>query len=249
MKTRILASIVAIGCLGGCAVGAETPLPTGFVHLKDVAPDIVQDMRYATAHNFTGAIVPGYEAGACILTRQAADALAAVQATVRAKGFTLIVWDCYRPAQAVASFVAWAKGPDESAKAEFYPRVPKSELFDRGYIASRSRHSSGSTVDLGLAPRGTEAAPQWQAGATLVDCTAPFGTRFTDGALDFGTGYDCFDGLAHGDAAVSATAAANRATLRDAMVAAGFEPYAEEWWHFTLKDEPFKGEAFDFPVK
>jgi len=224
-------------------------LPDGFIHLVDVDPTIVQDMRYATVHNFTGAVVPGYEAGTCILTHQAADALAKVQAAVKAQGFALVVWECYRPAQAVQSFVAWAKGPDESAKAEFYPRVPKSELFERGYIASRSRHSSGSTVDLGLAPAGTTAVPQWQAGMSQVDCTAPYGERFVDGTVDMGTGYDCFDSLAHADATVGPAATANRAVLAQAMIAAGFQPYAEEWWHFTLKDEPFRDQVFDFPVR
>ncbi|MCC6918470.1 MAG: M15 family metallopeptidase [Alphaproteobacteria bacterium] len=222
--------------------------PAGFVHLADVAPDIVQDMRYATAHNFTGAVVPGYEAGTCILSEPAAKALAAAQAAVRAQGYTLIVWECYRPVTAVQAFVAWAKGPDESAKAEFYPRVPKDELFERGYIASRSRHSLGSTVDVGLAPLGLRAAPPFAAGSQQVDCTAPYGERFLDGTVDLGTGYDCFDDKAHTDADVSPAAATNRAILGAAMIAAGFAPYREEWWHFSLKDEPFDT-PFDFPVR
>lgn len=249
MTLHRIAATIAFATLAGCAHGTTAALPDGFVHLRDVDAGIVQDMRYATPHNFTGAVVPGYEAGACILTLQAADALAKVQAAVKAQGFTLIVWECYRPATAVQSFVDWAKGPDESMRAEFYPRVPKSELFERGYIASRSRHSSGSTVDLGLAPLGMTAAPQWTAGTPLVDCTAPYGQRFTDGAVDLGTGYDCFDEMAHANAKVGPEATANRAVLAQAMAAAGFQPYAEEWWHFTLKDEPFKGEAFDFPVR
>jgi D-alanyl-D-alanine dipeptidase len=245
-----LASTIAFVLLAGCAHGREAHLPEGFVYLADVDASIVQDMRYATAHNFTGAVVPGYEAGRCILTRQAAEALARAQAAVKAQGFTLIVWECYRPVQAVKSFVAWAQGPDESAKAEFYPRVPKSELFERGYIASRSRHSSGSTVDLGLAPAGLTAAPPWQAGMAQEDCTAPYGERFMDGTVDLGTGYDCFDGRSHVDATDIGTAAkVNRVLLGVAMATAGFQPYAEEWWHFTLKDELFRDQGFDFPVR
>lgn len=224
--------------------------PRDFVHLAGIVPDILQDMRYFTAHNFTGAPVEAYLAPACILTRQAADALAHVAAAVEPAGYRLMVWECYRPARAVASFVQWALGPDETMKAEFYPRVPKSELFQRGYIASRSRHSAGSTVDVTLVPKDLTAPPVFAEGAPLVDCIAPYGTRFVDGGIDMGTGYDCFDARAHGDAAgISDTAKTNRKLLTDAMSAAGFEPYAEEWWHFSLKDDPHKGEVFDFPVE
>lgn len=240
--------IAAALALALAVADAPSP-PDGFVRLSDIAPSIVEDMRYAGAHNFTGRPVPGYEASVCILTRQAAEGLAQVQTALEAKGLTLIVWDCYRPARAVAAFVAWAEGPDETAKAEFFPRVPKSELFARGYIAARSGHSAGSTVDLGIAPRGLAAAPAWTAELGFVDCIAPAGERFADGALDFGTGYDCFDALAHGDAAVSEPARANRALLREAMMAAGFAPYAEEWWHFSLTGQPFPGAVFDFPVR
>lgn len=238
--------------LAGAAAPSEPPsgLPDAFVRLSEVAPTIVQDMRYAGAHNFTGRPVPGYDAPTCILTRQAAEALAGVHAEMEARDLTLIVWDCYRPARSVAAFVAWAEGPDETAKAEFFPRVPKSELFARGYIAARSGHSAGSTVDLGIAPRDLATAPAWSAEMGYVECIAPAGERFPDGALDFGTGYDCFDALAHGDAVgLSDTARANRAALREAMIVAGFAPYAEEWWHFTLADQPFPGAAFDFPVR
>lgn len=225
-------------------------MPEGFVHLAEIAPQIVQDMRYAGPHNFTGAPVEGYEAPVCILTRPAADALAKVQAAVEAQGFGLMVWDCYRPATAVAAFVRWSGTDDEAMKVEFYPRVPKDELFQRGYIATRSRHSAGSTVDVTLVPKGTTTAPVWAAGSLLVDCAAPFGLRFADGGVDMGTGYDCFDEKAHLDAArLNETAIANRKILHDAMLAAGFAPYAEEWWHFTLKDEPFAGEIFGFPVR
>lgn len=223
--------------------------PPGFTGLYKVAPQIVQDMRYAGAHNFTGRPVPGYEKGACILSDEAAAALAKAQELVDAQGYRLMVWDCYRPARAVAAFVRWAQSDDAAMKAEFYPRVPKSELFERGYIASRSRHSAGSTVDVTLVAKDLTAPPPRDAAAPLVDCAAPFGERVPDGGLDMGTGYDCFDAAAHLDATgLSAEASANRKRLHDAMMAAGFAPYAEEWWHFTLKDEPFKGQIFDFPV-
>lgn len=241
--------IAALILAAGLAAAPET-LPEGFVHLDEIAPEILQDMRYAGAHNFTAAPVDGYDAARCILTREAAAALAEVQAAVAAQGYRLMVWDCYRPVRAVARFVAWSKDDDTSAKAEFYPRLPKTVLFEFGYIATRSRHSAGSTVDLTLVPATLEAAPAFAAGAPYTDCAAPVGARFADGGIDMGTGYDCFDVKAHGaNAEVGAAAIANRTILGDAMAAAGFRPYAEEWWHFTLAGAPFEGEAFDFPVR
>lgn len=248
MRKVISVGLAALGLMA-LSPPPDRTLPDGFVYLKDVAPGIVQDMRYATPHNFTGAVVPGYEAGTCILSQPAAAALAKAQAIVEEHGYTLIVWDCYRPAQAVAAFMAWASGPDESARTEFFPKVPKNALIEQGYIAERSRHSAGSTVDVGLAPSDLAAAPAWVPGTPQVDCTAPFGERWADGTVDMGTGYDCFDPMAHGDAAVGPDAAQNRASLRDAMMQAGFAPYAAEWWHFSLQDEPFKGQVFDFPVR
>lgn len=229
---------------------ATTEPPDGFAYLSDVAPGIVQDMRYAGPHNFTGRPVAGYDGPTCILTQAAAAALAKAQAIVERQGFTLMVWDCYRPATAVAAFVTWARSDDVSMQAEFYPRVPKAELFARGYIAARSRHSAGSTVDVTLAPMGMTTPPAWSPHTALVDCAAPLGVRFADGGADMGTGYDCFDPAAHlGVDGLSAEAVGNRAILHEAMGAAGFGPYAEEWWHFTLTDEPFKGQIFDFPVR
>jgi len=246
---RIFAGLLAALVASGSAPAPDA-LPPGFVRLRETVPGIVADMRYAGAHNFTGAPVPGYEAPVCIVTAQTADALRAVNARLAPQGLKLMVFDCYRPARAVAAFVAWAEGTDERAKAEFYPRVPRSELFQRGYIAARSRHSAGSTVDVTLVPLDLAAPRTLPAGAPPVDCAAPHGTRFDDGGLDMGTGYDCFDVRAHGDnREVGDAAIANRRTLSEAMGAAGFAPYSEEWWHFSLRDEPFPGQVFDFPVR
>ena len=240
--------MIALGVL--VAAISTATLPPGFVHLSEAVPEIAQDMRYAGAHNFTALPVPGYEAPVCIVTAETAAALGAANAALAPHGYRLMVWDCYRPTDAVAAFVAWAEGPDERAKAEFYPRVPKTELFARGYIASHSRHSAGSTVDLTLIPLDHAEAPAFADGTPYIDCAAPYGTRFDDGAADMGTGYDCFDDRAHGDsAAVSDAAKANRKLLHDTMISAGFRPYAEEWWHFTLVNEPFPEGSFDFPVR
>jgi len=227
---------------------SETPLPDGFVHLRTVAPDILQDMRYAGTHNFVGRPIEGYDAAECILSRSAAEALARAQVEFLARGLTIQVFDCYRPARAVGDFVQWAEALDDVAmKAEFYPRVDKSELFDRGYIAFKSGHSRGSTVDLTLRPVSASTLPQWSTDGPLVDCVAP--DRYQDGSLDFGTGYDCFDIKAHhGAAGISPEATRNREVLASVLGEHGFAPYQEEWWHYTLKDEPFAETYFEFPI-
>jgi D-alanyl-D-alanine dipeptidase len=227
---------------------AEEEMAEGFVRLSDIAPEIVEDMRYAGNHNFVGRPIDGYEAGACILTRQAAEALAAAAAEIASSDLSIRVYDCYRPARAVADFAQWARALDErQMQQEFYPRVDKSELFERGYIAERSGHSRGSTIDVTLEPKGVAPRP-WTSGETLVDCALP--ERFDDAVLDFGTGYDCFDERAHhGAEGVSAEAAANRQLLADLLARHGFKPYHEEWWHYTLADEPFPDTYFDFPIR
>lgn len=231
------------------AAAADGGLPDGFVYLRDVDPTIRQDMRYAGAHNFIGRPIAGYAAPECVLTAKAAQALSQVQAALAPRGDALIVWDCYRPARAVDAFVRWTQDPDARMKAEFYPRTDKSQLVALGYIAARSSHAGGSTVDLGLLRAGLGAMPAWSDAAPLIPCTAPKGQRFEDGALDFGTGFDCFDERAHfADPRVGTAARANRALLRDVMVRYGFAPYEREWWHFRLTDQPFPNHAFDFPI-
>jgi D-alanyl-D-alanine dipeptidase len=227
---------------------AGSALPSGFVYLRDVDPTIVQDIRYAGSHNFVGRPIAGYLAAECILSLPAANALAKVQKILAEKKLSLIVWDCYRPKRAVADFIQWSKDPAHSEmKAEFYPRTDKARLFDLQYIATRSAHSRGSTVDLGIVPAGFSAVPQTNP-QPLKPCTAPKGERFEDGTIDLGTGYDCLDVLATtSNAAVGATALRNRQMLKSTMQAAGFRPYFREWWHFELIDEPFR-EGFDFEV-
>lgn len=229
---------------------APAGLPAGFVYLRDVDPTIVQDVRYAGSHNFVGRPIAGYEAAECVLTEKAARALAAVQAKLVPKKLSLIVWDCYRPARATADFIRWSKDPhDTKMKAEFYPRIDKSRIFELGYLSTRSAHSRGSTVDIGIAPLGT-VPPKYDSGAPLAPCVATKAVRFVDGALDFGTGYDCMDELSTTThPGVSPEARKNRLMLRDLMVAAGFRPYRREWWHFELIDEPFPHQSFDFPIR
>ena len=201
--------------------------PADFVRLGDAVPGIVLDIRYYGADNFVGAPVDGYEAPAAILTRPAATALQQVQAWLHARGFGLKVFDAYRPQAAVDHFVRWAADLSNSrTKADYYPDVPKSELFARGYIAGKSGHTRGSTVDL-----------------TVV--------RLSDGAeLDMGTPYDFFGAESAVDYEdLTDAQRANRRLLADAMQAHGFAPYPEEWWHYTLADEPYPETYFDFPVR
>lgn len=217
--------------LPAATAGAESLHPA-FVDAATVVPGLEVEIRYAGEHNFVGAKITGYEKPICLLTKEAAAALAKAQIALASSGVGLKVFDCYRPARAVAHFVRWSRDlRDTATKGEFYPDVDKRDLFRDGYIASRSGHSRGSTVDL-----------------TLVDILPG-----RDGKLqerDMGTPFDFFSPFsAPSDARVSEEARANRKLLADAMRKAGFVPYAKEWWHFTLANEPFPHTYFDFVVK
>jgi D-alanyl-D-alanine dipeptidase len=240
--------LFAIACLS-----ADGKRPAAFVDIAEVAPDVVVDMRYAGADNFLGRPARGYGAAACLLTKPAARALAAAQRDVEAFGLGLMVYDCYRPQRAVDDFVAWARDASGPATHPLYhPVVPRSELLQRGYIAERSGHSRGSTVDLTLIPAG----PRQRAAAPPRDCRliagplAPAGPLASDGSLDMGTTFDCFDERAHAaDSGTPAAARRNRLLLRTVMEKHGFVAYAQEWWHFTLANEPFPKTAFDFEIQ
>ncbi|WP_406046278.1 M15 family metallopeptidase [Micromonospora sp. NBC_00898] len=224
--------------------------PADFVLLRDVEPSIRTDIRYATAHNFVGRPITGYPEPLCLLTRPAAEALRRVQAAALAEGRSLKVYDCYRPQRAVDDFVAWAKLPGEQQmKAEFYPDVAKSKLFADGYVGAPTAHSRGSTLDLTLVPVPPSDQPAYQPGLPLVACTAPAGRRFPDNSVDMGTGFDCFDPLAHtADPRVTGAARDNRELLKRLMTAQGFENYPNEWWHYRFTAEPYLKTYFDFPV-
>ena len=232
------------------AAQPEPDAPPDFVALRDVDPTILQDMRYVTAHNFTGGPVDGYLAPACILTRDAAEGLKRAQRQVNPQGYTLKVYDCYRPQRAVNEFAAWSRDAgDQRMKAEFYPHVDKADLFGDGYIAERSGHSRGSAVDVTLAGLPARQEPGYVPGGPLNDCTAPETARFPDDSIDMGTGFDCFDPLAHTlDPRVQGAQLANRLLLCSALQAVGFVNYENEWWHFTYQPERYPDTYFDFPV-
>jgi zinc D-Ala-D-Ala dipeptidase len=228
----------------------DSHAPAGFVALSDVDSTIQQDIRYATPHNFVGRPIAGYREPLCILTRTAADALHRVQMAARARGYGLKTYDCYRPQRAVDEFVDWAKHlDDQTMKAEFYPTVPKADLFADGYIGAPTAHSRGSTLDLTLVALPVRPQRGYVPGEPLRPCTAPVGQRFPDNSVDMGTGFDCFDPLAHTlDPHITGPARANRLLLKDLMAGAGFVNYPNEWWHYSLADAPYPHTYFDFPV-
>lgn len=258
MRKPVLPLVLAIvSAISTAAPAAADPYaPADFVDLHALVPGILSDIRYATAHNFTGDRVDGYLAPLCLLTRPAAQALARAQQDFLERGYTLKVYDCYRPQRAVNDFVGWAENPaDQRMKAEFYPRVDKSTLFSDGYIAERSGHSRGSTVDLTLValPADLPAVEPYTSGQPLVDCAAPQELRFPDDSIDMGTGYDCFDTLANTlDPRIDGDQAKNRLLLAEGLERHGFVNYDKEWWHYTYKPdghEPYPDTFFDFPVE
>ena len=200
--------------------------PSGFVVLADYVPGILQEIRYYSTYNFVGERIDGYEEPCAILTREAARALKRVSNEAQVLGFRLKVFDAYRPARAVRHFVLWGiEDLDLRMKPFFYPDLEKQELFSRGYVASLSSHSRGSTVDL-----------------TLLDMAA-------GKEADMGSPFDLFSELSHPDCrAVTDEQYENRMLLRRLMVRCGFAPIDNEWWHFTLEDEPYPDTYFDFPV-
>ena len=206
---------------------ASYTLPEGFVLLADAVPDILQEIRYYSTYNFVGSRIDGYEQPCAILTVEAAQALRAVSDELLAQGYRLKVYDAYRPQSAVDHFVRWAEDLEDTAMQPcFYPEEEKSRLFAHGYIAARSGHSRGSTVDL-----------------TLLD-------EASGKELDMGGTFDYFGAPSHTDYdGLTPEQRANRALLRDAMLRHGFRGIKTEWWHFTLQEEPFPDTYFDFPVR
>ena len=209
---------------------AKTAAQADLVDIRSLVPDIAEDIKYAGSDNFVGRPVEGYLAPKCLLLRPAAEALARVEHDLRARHYRLKLWDCYRPARAVADFVHWAHDlSDQRTKATHYPDLDKSQLLG-DYIAPVSGHSRGATVDLTMercAADGTHCAP-----------------------LDMGTGFDWFGVRAHTDApGIDAAQLANRHRLRAAMQREGFENYTMEWWHYTLAPEPTPHTLYDVPVQ
>lgn len=209
------------------AIEHHADIPDNFIDLREVIPDLAQDVKYYSTDNFIGERIPGYEAARLIATLETALALKKVQQELAYGNLALKVFDAYRPQRAVDFFVQWAHDPaDLRRKAEYYPNIDKADLFPNGYLVELSSHSRGSTVDL-----------------TLIDC-------YSGAELDMGTPFDYFDPRSWpASLQVTAQQRANRMLLRSVMGRHGFIPVEEEWWHFTLKDEPWPDRWFDFPVR
>ena len=228
-------------------------LPRDLVYLKAIAPTIREDIRYATANNFTGAPLPGYYRGACILRRGAALALKQAQAELmsRSPQLSLKVYDCYRPVRAVKAMLRWSKSAtDPELKRIYFPQVAKRNLFSSGYISARSTHSSGSTVDLSIVNVSREAnSASSQIPAARDSCTTSGKDANDPSVLDMGTAYDCFDTKSHTwNKRVSAAHIRNRKLLVRVMQRHGFINYRREWWHFTHGPSRSK-RSFNVPVR
>ena len=237
----ILCGLVIMMC--GCKHEEETVAPeydaSQFVNITDVVPDVILEIRYFGTYNFVGARIDGYEQPTALLTRRAADSLRAVSDDLKAQGYRLKIYDAYRPQRGVDHFVRWGKDlNDTMMKPYFYPNESKDSLFIKDYIATRSGHSRGSTLDL-----------------TIFDMT-------TEKEVDMGGTFDWFGRESHPDCGgnpetmeyrendtITSTQFQNRMILRAAMMRHGFKPYDCEWWHFTLDNEPFPDTYFAFPVR
>ena len=233
MKKLLMILMLCATVLGFCGQEARaqddirlSDDASDFVVLTDVVPDAILEIRYFSTYNFVGDRINGYHQPTALLTKEAAQALKAVSDDVIKKGYRLKIFDAYRPQMAVSHFARWAKDfKDTRMKPYFYPELTTDVLFPLGYIAEHSGHSRGSTVDL-----------------TLFDMTL-------EKEVDMGGTFDYFGQLSHPDyKKITKKQYKNRMILREAMLAHGFKPLVEEWWHFTLKDEPYPDTYFTFPV-
>lgn len=221
MKKYIFSFIISLSF----GISAQK-MHNNFVYLQDVDASIQKELRYFTHQNFIGKPIDGYQKNCVITTKQTAEALKKIQSILKKEGLSLKVFDAYRPQKAVNHFVRWAKVLNDTLmKKEYYPKVPKSQLFQLGFIASKSGHSRGSTVDL-----------------TLIHLK-------TEKELDMGSSYDFFGEESHPFyKKITIKQQENRLYLRKIMIENGFKPYDNEWWHFTLKNEPFPDTYFNFPI-
>lgn len=208
-------------------ISCHSQTPDGFSYLSDIDTTIQSELRYITHNNFIGKPIDGYQKNTIIVSTPAANALKKVQSKLVEFGLSLKIYDAYRPQQAVDHFVRWAKVlRDTTMKQQYYPNVAKKDLFKLDYIAAKSGHTRGSTVDL-----------------TIIDIK-------TGKELDMGSSYDFFGTPSHPFyPELTKEQRSNRFLLRNLMLEAGFKPYSKEWWHFTLKNEPYPATYFNFPIK
>ncbi len=251
MKRTIIQTIaiaVMAAILSSCVSTTSNIAPSGFVHLAEAVPDAILEIRYYSTYNFVGDRIDGYEQPTALLTVEAAKALKAVSDDVKKQGYRLKIFDAYRPQKAVTHFMNWAKDTDDiRMKAYFYPNLDKSVLFAQGYIAEKSGHSRGSTVDLTLFDMATEKEVDmggtfdWFGQESHPDwCGNPETGEYTG---------EFADDMPPKGGKINAVQFRNRMILLKAMMRHGFKPLVEEWWHFTLENEPYPDTYFTHPVK
>ncbi|MHC2438477.1 M15 family metallopeptidase [Bradyrhizobium sp. USDA 4451] len=248
MRIAVIALLAFALISGSTSPVFAQNLPGGFVFLRNIDPTILQDIRYATSNNFMGRPIAGYGAAECVVKREVGLRLKAVQQELARQRLSLKMFDCYRPARAVADMVAWSRnGTETAAERRYNPAFSKADLFRLGYIATHSGHSTGAAVDLTLVDLAADNSRKFDSATDYADCTAPAAARAPEGSVDMGTGYDCSDVKAH-TAAGSITPAQRRwrARLVAAMAGQGFVNYSKEWWHFSLPGAG--GGAYDFPI-
>ena len=228
--SKIISALFLVMFMTISQTNAKTASPddsSGFVVLSDVVPDIIQEIRYYSTYNFVGERIDGYEQPCALMTREAAEALKKVSDDVMKMGYRLKIFDAYRPQKGVDHFMRWAANVNDIRMKEyFYPEIEKNRIIPEGYVAVKSGHSRGSTVDL-----------------TLFDMK-------TGKEVDMGGTFDYFGEKSHPDyKKITKKQYKNRMILRDIMIKHGFKPLEEEWWHFTLKDEPYPDTYFTFTNK
>ena len=225
MKKLLLLGILCFALLPQAVADTISYDKSGFDKIYNVVDDAVFDLRYYSPYNFTGAKIDGYKAPVAYMTKEALQALAVAAADLRAQGYRILVWDSYRPQKAVDHFVRWINDPSDPGNKSFYPALEKTDLIAGVYIMPKSGHTRGSTIDL-----------------TLIKQDGSF--------VDMGGTFDLFSPISHPSyKKLTKKQKRNRQILRDAMEKAGFQGIDSEWWHFTLKNEPYKDTYFNFDVE
>jgi len=225
MKKLCVALMVIIFCSVIAQAETISNDKTDFAEISSVIDDAVLDIRYYSPNNFTGNKIQGYKAPRAYMTKKALAALAKAADDLRSQGYRLLIWDSYRPQKAVDNFVKWINDPTDPGDKTFYPELEKSDLLAGKYIMAKSGHTRGSTIDL-----------------TIIKKDGSF--------VDMGGTFDLFSEISHPDYPnLTEKQKKNRKILHDAMIKAGFNGLESEWWHFTLKDEPYKDTYFDFDVE
>jgi D-alanyl-D-alanine dipeptidase len=234
----LLVSIFSMMVGSSGALSEDAP-PKGFVYVHEIDPTVLVSLRYNSNENFVGRPIDGYKKSVVILTRQAAQALKKAHDEFKKDGYQLVIYDAYRPQQAVDHLMCWSvHGEDQLKKSQYYPRVNKADVFKLGYVAERSGHSRGSTIDLTLIKVGKKLHEVKESQRTLLDGYTI--TFLDDGTVDMGSSFDLFDVASHfKNDVITDNYKTLRRYLREIMEKHGFKGCGNEWWHFTLRNEPF----------